>query len=334
MKIQKKIARKLVFPVLMKLGVDVLLRNRAKNSILNVMYHGVVSNDSCYFSPRHINLKQFEQQLKYYKKNFTIITCEEAFKKLSHKEKLSQKYLTISFDDGYKNNLTTALPLLEKYNIPTTFFISSICAINNEMNYLWSETIAALNYFYKDGAVKINNLVLKKLKNENISITDYIKSLPYEERDEVLHQIEKKYNLKAKIESLPEEVWKLLNPNEVIELSKSAIATIGSHGHNHFNLSQIEPKAALEELRSSKELLSELIKSEINLIAYPDGSYNSVVKNISKELKYTGQFAVDYKLSDDHTDLKIMNRHGISSTTNFYSNMLSLNLAFKKKGNN
>ena len=334
MKIQKKIARKLVFPLLMKLGVDVLIRNRAKNSILNVMYHGVVSSDSCYFSPRHITANQFEQHLKYYKKNFTIITCNEAFKKLSQKKEIEKKYLTISFDDGFKNNLTTALPLLEKYDIPTTFFISSVCTLNNETNYLWSEVIAALNYFYKAKDLEVDNLVFQNFKNQNISLSDYIKSLPYKKRDEVLNEIEKKYDLKVKIESLPEEIWKLLSPKELIELSKSPVTNIGSHGHNHYNLGEIDPKAALKELRYSKKLLSELLKSEINLFAYPDGSYSKAIKDITEKLEYTGQFAVNYKLHDDHSDLRIINRHGIASTTTFHSNMLSLNMAFNKKGLN
>ena len=218
------------------------------------------------------------------------------------------------------------------YNIPTTFFISSVCALNEGVNYLWSETIAALHYFNKNSLIEIDGIVFKNLKSDNILLVDYIKSLSYKKRDEVLKQIETKYNLKTKIESLPEEIWKLLSPKELIKLSSSKIVTIGSHGHNHFNLGQIKPKEALEELRSSKKLLSKLIKSDVNLIAFPDGSYSDKVKDIAEKAGYTGQFAVNYKLADDHSDLRIMNRHGISSTTTFHSNMLILNMAFKKKG--
>lgn len=336
MKIQKRIARKLIFPIAMKIGLDKFFRYQAKNSILNVMYHGVVSTDSCYFSPRHITKKQFEEHLKYFKENFEIISTDEAFRKVSDKEILSKKYLTISFDDGFKNNLTTALPLLEKYHIPTTFFISSVCVEDHEDNYLWPEVISAINYFYKNESIEINNMTFKNLKceKENIYLPDFIKSLTYEKRDSVLKLIEKKYDLKSKIESLPEEIWKLLNKQELIELSKSSIVTIGSHGHRHFNLAEIEPEAAMEELRNSKELLSKSINSDVSLIAYPDGSYNENVKNIAEELGYSGQYAVKYKTSKDYTDTRIMNRHGISSTTTFDSNMLVLNRAFKKKGTN
>lgn len=333
MKIQKRIARKIVFPIAMKLGLDKCFRNRAKNSILNVMYHGVVNEDSCYFSPRHIHKEQFEEHLKYLKKNFEIISTEEAFKKIASNEKLEKKYLTISFDDGYKNNLTTALPLLEKYSIPTTFFISSICIDNKAERYLWSDVISGLNYFYSNEPIEVNNLIFNNLRceKENLYLPDYIKTLPFSNRDIVLEKLESKYDLKNKIQSLPEEIWKLLSKEELITLSKSSLVTIGSHGHRHFNLGDIDLDSAKEELRISKELLSKTIQKEVNLIAYPDGSYNESVKNCAEELGYTGQFAVNYKASDDRTDSRIMNRHGISSTTTFESNMLTLNVVFKNK---
>jgi len=333
MKIQKRIARKFAFPVAMAFGVDKLLRGQASSSILNIMYHGVVTSDSTYFSARHITEEQFERHLKYYKNNFEIISVSEAFEKISSNEKLDKKYITISFDDGFKNNLTTALPLLEQYNIPTTFFISSICTDPTASKYLWSETIAALKYFYKDEPIKIQAHTFINLVDQQTEtyLPNYIKALSYEKRDEILEMIENKYDLKTKIMSLPEEVWKLLNKEELIKLSQSKIVTIGSHGHRHFNLGEISPDAAREELIKSKEILEATIRKKITSIAYPDGSYNKMVKNIAESIGYKYQLAVNYKTSDDENDTRIMNRHGISSTTTYESNMLFFNKAFKNK---
>ena len=335
MKLAKKIARKYIFPTAIKIGVDGLIRHQAKNSIINIMYHGVVNDDSCYFSPRHIEKIQFENHLKYFKNNFSIISTDEAFEKISNKETLNRKYLTISFDDGFKNNLTTALPLLEKYNIPTTFFISSICVNNNDEQYLWSELAAALNYFYKDEVLNIEDLVFEKMYNKKnkISFTDYIKKLSYYKRNNILLSIEEKFQIKKKIKSIPEEIWKLLNKEEIIKLSKSKVVQIGSHCHEHFNLGQIEINAAKEELEKSKYILEKLINKPINSVAYPDGSYNESIKNLAFEIGYKYQFAVNYKSANDIADNRIMNRHGISSTTTYESNILNLNKIISKKGN-
>ena len=107
----------------------------------------------------------------------------------------------------------------------------------------------------------------------------------------------------------------------MIELSESKIATIGSHGryHNYFT-----ERNAIGELQISKELLFDVINKPINLIAYPFGSYNGNIKNLADMLGYTGQLAVKYKLPGDKKDKRIMNRHCISTTTTFESNMIQL----------
>ena len=334
MKIQKRIVRKWIFPLAMNLGLDKFFRNRSGNAILNVMYHGVVESDSCYFSPSHLTLVQFEEQLKYLTENFEIISTDEAFTKIKNKEKLDKKYITVTFDDGYKNNLISALPLLEKYKVPTTFFISSICIEEEADKFLWLEITSALGYFNKNDLIEVNSLIFKNLvcKEKNISLPDYIKNLSYEERDLVLKHLVDTYNVKSNLESLPEEIWKLMNKQELSQLAQSKFVTIGSHGHRHFNLANIKPEFAEEELRISKIMLEEITNSEVNLIGYPDGSYNEEVKDIAEKLGYIGQFAVNYKSPKDFNDLRIMNRHGVSSTTTFESIVLFLNRAFKKKG--
>ncbi len=334
MKTSKKIARKYIFPSLMKLGMDKFIRSLAKDAYLNLTYHGVVLEDGFYFSPRHITLEQFESHLKYYRKNFDIISISEAFHNIRNNVRPRKKTVTISFDDGFKNNFNVALTLLERYNIPTTFFVSSVCTEEMSLRCLWSEIIAALNYFYKDKVIQLSSYNFKNLFDieKGVSLTELFKSYTYNEREQRLEELISAYDLDNKIKSLPEELWKLMSPEEVAKLSQSDIVEIGSHGHLHYNLSEIEIEKAKEELTKSKRLLENLLNKEVNLIAYPDGSYNDDIKNLSEEIGYKGQLAVNYKTTTDPEDKRIMNRYGLSSTTTYESNMIFLNLAFQNRG--
>lgn len=298
------------------------------------MYHGVVEKDSCFFSPRHITKEQFERQLIYFKKNFNIIRLTEAFDNLHAKNtKLPKKNVSISFDDGFKNNLDTVLPLLEKYEVPVTFFISSVCTDKMDYRFLWSELIAGLKYFYRNEWIKVGGHKYKNLVDaNNNSLVDLLKKKEPHERDCLLQELASKYNLIKKIESLPEEIWCLLNKEELIQLSQSKFVDIGSHGHLHYNLGNISLKEAENELLTSKKKLENAISKEVIMIAYPDGSYTEGVKNIAEELGYLHQLAVSYQNDQDKKDYRILNRHGIASTTTFHSNMLSLHLAFNKMG--
>ncbi len=78
-------------------------------------YHSI-SNENC---PLSLDLTEFENQLSFFKKNnFQSIHFNEL-------ENKSSKKFIITFDDGYKDLIINALPLLKKYNFKATCFIIS-----------------------------------------------------------------------------------------------------------------------------------------------------------------------------------------------------------------
>ncbi len=334
MNLLKKASRKVIFPYLMNLRVDKFFRKLTHNSILNIMYHGVVNKNSNYFSSSHITAEQFEEHLKYFSDEFDVIGISQAFEYAESNYKPERNTITISFDDGYRNNLYVALPLLKKYNIQTTFFISSMCTQEMDIRILWSDIVACLDYFHKDDIIELDNRRFKNLVDieSKISLADFLKTSEPASRDNYLDFLVLKYDIKRKLDSIPSEVWKLLTGEELKELSRADIVEIGSHGHLHYNLADVGSAVAKRELEYSKELLQNIVGKEINSVAYPDGSYNNETKNIAENLGYKYQMAVNYHCPDDSTDPRILNRHSISSTTTFESNMLLMNLAFKYKG--
>ena len=162
MKVLKKINRKIISPLLINLKGDRIIRSFASGSILNIMYHGVTRENSNYFSPRHISSDQFERHLKYFSREFDVISIAEAFDYLRNGYRPERKTITISFDDGYRNNLYTALPLLSKYNMKATFFVSGICTEEMKIRALWTDIISCLKYFHKDQIIELGS---KKFKN-------------------------------------------------------------------------------------------------------------------------------------------------------------------------
>lgn len=65
----------------------------------------------------------FESHLKYLKDSgYTIISVEQLAARLEQGENVD-KYIALSFDDGYKNNHSVVLPLLQKYDAKASFFV-------------------------------------------------------------------------------------------------------------------------------------------------------------------------------------------------------------------
>ena len=87
------------------------------------MYHRVI-DDSKYAGvyDTYVNLENFEKQMKYIKDNgYEAITFEDIANG-EYKNRFNKKYVIITFDDGYKDNLKNALPILKKYNLKAVLF--------------------------------------------------------------------------------------------------------------------------------------------------------------------------------------------------------------------
>uniref|UniRef100_UPI00232FEA3E polysaccharide deacetylase family protein n=1 Tax=Acinetobacter baumannii TaxID=470 RepID=UPI00232FEA3E len=90
---------------------------------LILMYHGISKDSYNIFNTRHSGVNDFESHLKILKNNFHVISLSDFFESKFIKGK---KNIAITFDDGYLNNFTNAIPLLQKYNLPATIFVTGI----------------------------------------------------------------------------------------------------------------------------------------------------------------------------------------------------------------
>jgi len=103
---------KALLKLLFKLGLDRLLLLLLGWKTVNVFYHSITPVYDPEF--KTVALADFERQMRYFKKHFQVLPLGVKGKRRS---------ITISFDDGFLNNLTVALPILIKYDIPATIFV-------------------------------------------------------------------------------------------------------------------------------------------------------------------------------------------------------------------
>ena len=111
-----------------------LLSKRTKNNYIRVInYHEVEKKD----------LVSFEKQLQYLSKTFYGCNYSEFKAFLDGKLTFNQKPgLLITFDDGFENNYSNALPLLEKYGFVAGFFLP--CGLIDSEGYMSTEQIKEL----------------------------------------------------------------------------------------------------------------------------------------------------------------------------------------------
>ena len=79
----------------------------------------------------------FERELEYLNQHYHVISLDELVRALRDgfktlPEKHGRRFVVVTFDDGYKDNYDFAFPLLKKYSIPATFYISTGFIENSE----------------------------------------------------------------------------------------------------------------------------------------------------------------------------------------------------------
>lgn len=88
-----------------------------------LMYHGVGTGDSKNWGDMLISPELFEKQIQYLNEHgYKVVSVEEVSERFRLNEDV-EKYIAVSFDDGYENNYEYAFPVLQKYNATATFYI-------------------------------------------------------------------------------------------------------------------------------------------------------------------------------------------------------------------
>lgn len=107
-----------------------------------LMYHGVGTGDPKQWGDMLISPELFEKQIQYLTQHgYKVVSVEELSERFRLNEDV-EKYIAITFDDGYENNYEYAFPILQKYNATATFYIIRNAIGNDE--YMNEEQIAKM----------------------------------------------------------------------------------------------------------------------------------------------------------------------------------------------
>lgn len=334
MKLFKMFSRKLIFPTVVSLGLEKYISKYSANKCLILNYHGVVKNFDLALSKNHMPAEQFKKHLSYFKREFNVISLSDIFHLYQNDITPDRNTIAITFDDGYENNFTNALPILQAFGFPATIFVTAEILLNpNEA--LWydqidilktKESFSSFKNYLKESYPQITNI------ESFSSLKEHFKDLNADKKKFLLDIINSRKEYKESIYSCNKEYWKMMSAEQIKIISSETNVEIGSHSVSHSNLDRLNEDMLRDELKSSKEILERCISKNIDSIAFPDGAYNEKAKEISIESGYTKLLAVKYHLDSDKKDFSILPRLSISNTTTFESTMITIHRSFNTLG--
>lgn len=107
--------------------LDVLFKKLRKGCVF-LLYHSTPAQASWTYD---VSKRSFEAHLAYLKSNCEILSVPSIVDRLTKGAECDRLVCGITFDDGYKNNHDVAFPLLSRYNIPATIFVSTAYVSGN-----------------------------------------------------------------------------------------------------------------------------------------------------------------------------------------------------------
>jgi len=133
----------------------------------------------------------FELLIMKLKRSGQFIDTDTVIQMLQGKREIDQRYYHLSFDDGFRNNFTNALPILRKHNVPAIFFIPSAlieaswqktkkyCLETTRYNSViemlkWSDLHEIVSLGYEIGSHTKNHARFSALSNNNMLMKDEI----------------------------------------------------------------------------------------------------------------------------------------------------------------
>lgn len=300
-----------------------------------ICYHRVITDEENdkYLRPSgdlSIAKKNFEKQICFLKENFKVVAMDELL--IDTKDEFK---VAITFDDGYLDNFINALPILTKYNLPATIYITSGFICREAFAWwleLWNLIIEKNIFILKYEKINLNEDISTYNSKRKLyfELAKYLKNLPHEEHKKIFLTLNNN-------EFIPKFNDLFLNEKQLILLANSDLITIGAHTHTHPNLKILNNDDCIFEIKKSKDYLEKILSKKIKHFAYPYGTkeffsireqdilknmgFSTAVTTLTGQLKKDNNFSLPrIGLNDFHTNNQIQDK--LSGWDNFLKKII------------
>jgi peptidoglycan/xylan/chitin deacetylase (PgdA/CDA1 family) len=274
------------------------LRGRFRSGGVILMYHriGVPDADPWQLavSPEHFN-----EHLQVLKRRALALRVRDLAAAL-RRGVTPRRFLVVTFDDGYADNLAEAKPLLERHDVPATVFIASGW-LGRRAPFWWDELqdLILLSkslpeslkiempdgpWRYRLGRDATGADEARRLSRgwraypgpapterhlAYLAIHAFLSSRGPSECEEGMSQLRSQIPYSAPLGG--GESGRPLTPQELTKLGEGELVEIGAHSRTHARLARLTREEQRREIVGSREALEDMLGASVTSFAYPFG---------------------------------------------------------------
>ncbi len=231
-----------------------------------LIYHSILETPDP-LRPGDVDATTFQRQIRILSRLFNILPLSDAVESLRD-QSLPPRAVCITFDDGYADNATRALPILRKQNCPATFFVATGYLDGGCM---WNDMVIEALRGTGDDKIDLGDRGLGCYATANLpqrldAVNAILSKLKYRRQHE-RHAIAEQLCEIAGVEVPPRL---MMTTDQVKQLAQQGME-IGGHTVNHPILRQTDKQTAQAEIADGKQTLESITGKEVRFFAYPNG---------------------------------------------------------------
>tara|TARA_B100001105_G_scaffold251842_1_gene242338 strand:+ start:2962 stop:3975 length:1014 start_codon:yes stop_codon:yes gene_type:complete len=269
-------------------------------------------------APGHVGAGEFEQQVRYISRHYNPVTVSRIALALYEGESLPRNSIAITVDDGYEDFFSIAWPILKKYKVPATFYVTT-GFVNGDL-WLWPDQLRYL----LEQSPEIENRFNFGLFN----VQTPVKAAEFEQVFWRINQIMLKADNTEKLQCLDAmaSAWQVELPDEPPKDYKAVTwvqlrqmqtegLEVGGHTATHPSLARVSMAEARNEILGCCEALNQNLGMTLRSFCYPNGTPDDFVGEQVELIQEAGFScaAVAFADSREHRQRYAMRRHASSS---------------------
>jgi peptidoglycan/xylan/chitin deacetylase (PgdA/CDA1 family) len=235
-----------------------------------------------------IREETFARVLQYLGRHFEVISLGTFLKPLREGSTSEKPQCLITFDDGWRDNLTTALPILKQHAMPAVVFV--VTSFIEERRTFWVERLRRI---WRDPQLRIriqsdlaaaDSSLGTELHLEDL--VERLKHMPAARRDGLLEPALRLSTPGSTCDGDEMFTW------EEAALMQQGGVDIESHTASHPLLVYESDETIVHELALSKRTLEEKLQKKVRAFAYPNGTWDKRVRDLVEKAGYECAFII------------------------------------------
>lgn len=243
----------------------------AAQGIVILLYHSVFEGPDSHENTLDMghSVELFRRQMEILARQYNVVSVEDIPQFLLGQKRTPRRPVAVTFDDGYANNFEVAVPVLNHFEIPATFYVTTGCIDQKQLPW-----IARIRRAFRTSRQPTwrspdrltMSLTTRALREKAlVAACEHCARLTGDAQEELIHSIESALGVAPP----SEESCRMLSWDQLRGMVRTG-HVVGSHTVSHPNLAHVGADALKVELEESKRRLEKELGVAVSHFAYPN----------------------------------------------------------------